>query len=135
MYKNITGTSASKVAIQFDCSESSPCKGIELQNIDIQYNNKDKTKAMCQNVELTDIRTVSPLCPNHDSGKNNNNNSHDQGKGNDNNSHDPGKNNDNNNRGKNNDDNNARPSVKKPRVVNVEDHGAMANGNDDSKVC
>ncbi|PON34761.1 Glycoside hydrolase [Parasponia andersonii] len=110
LYQNITGTSATKVAIKFDCSESFPCKGIEIQNVDIRYHQKDKTKALCQNVELTDIGDVTPICPNVDKEKNNNNN-----------------NNRNHNRVK------PKPLVPKQGVFNVDDFGAKRNGNDDTK--
>ncbi|KAI3472616.1 hypothetical protein Pfo_030311 [Paulownia fortunei] len=34
VYQNIKGTSASDVAINFDCNKSHPCQGIVLQNVD-----------------------------------------------------------------------------------------------------
>ncbi|KAL4185074.1 hypothetical protein AMTRI_Chr10g228840 [Amborella trichopoda] len=40
MYKNIIETSTTKVDINFNCSASSPCKNIELQDVDLTYNGK-----------------------------------------------------------------------------------------------
>ena len=65
LYKNIKGTSASEVAIKFDCSEAYPCEEIVLQNIDLKLEGKEADivpKASCSNVESFDIGTVSPLC-------------------------------------------------------------------------
>ncbi|XP_064977709.1 polygalacturonase-like [Musa acuminata AAA Group] len=36
-YKNIRGTSATPVAVTFDCSPSNPCSGITLQDIKLSY--------------------------------------------------------------------------------------------------
>ena len=67
LYRNITGTSASKVAIKFDCSKSFQCKRIVLQNVHIQRHgdeNHQPPEASCENVEWTDAGIVTPLCPN-----------------------------------------------------------------------
>ena len=65
LYRNITGTSASKVAIKFDCSKSFQCERIVLQDVHIQrYDGDKKPEASCENVELRDIGVVTPLCPN-----------------------------------------------------------------------
>ena len=37
-FRNITGTSSSKIAVAFDCSKSKPCENIELKNINRTYN-------------------------------------------------------------------------------------------------
>ncbi|KAB1218176.1 Polygalacturonase [Morella rubra] len=47
-YKNIKGTSASPIAMNFICSSSSPCKGIKLQDIKLTYNNGAATSS-CSN--------------------------------------------------------------------------------------
>ncbi|KAG1328251.1 Polygalacturonase [Cocos nucifera] len=39
-YKNIRGTSATKVAVNFDCSPSNPCNGIRLKDIKLTYQNR-----------------------------------------------------------------------------------------------
>ena len=36
MYRNITGTTKSKEAMKFACSDAVPCKNIVLNNIDLQ---------------------------------------------------------------------------------------------------
>ena len=64
MYQNIKGTSSSKVAIKFDCSESFKCEGIVLQDVELRRQRGDNAKALCNNVELTDIGHVAPHCPN-----------------------------------------------------------------------
>lgn len=63
VYQNIKGTSASDVAIKFDCSKSFPCQGIVLQGISIARGAGKVAKAVCSNVKLTDDGAVSPLCP------------------------------------------------------------------------
>ncbi|KAK9082802.1 hypothetical protein Scep_029273 [Stephania cephalantha] len=40
VYMNIRGTSASQVAMKFDCSRKAPCSGIVLDNVDLTYKNK-----------------------------------------------------------------------------------------------
>ncbi|KAJ0034326.1 hypothetical protein Pint_26370 [Pistacia integerrima] len=51
-YKNIKGTSATKVAINFDCSSSNPCTGIELQDINLSYNNSEAAaSAYCKHAQ------------------------------------------------------------------------------------
>ncbi|XP_048142076.1 polygalacturonase-like [Rhodamnia argentea] len=63
MYQNIRGTSASDVAIEFNCSESLPCKGIALQNIDLQKTGGGSATASCSNINPDYIGAVSPRCP------------------------------------------------------------------------
>ncbi|KAK6232215.1 hypothetical protein SCA6_002288 [Theobroma cacao] len=62
LYKNIKGTSASEVAIKFDCSESHPCQGIVLQNVYLQEQGHETAKAICNNVKLSE-EDVFPQCP------------------------------------------------------------------------
>ncbi|KAL2479989.1 Polygalacturonase ADPG1 [Abeliophyllum distichum] len=57
VYQNIKGTSASDVAINFDCSKKYPCQGILLQNV-----NLGSAKAECNNVNLKNIGSITPLC-------------------------------------------------------------------------
>ncbi|XP_043693413.1 polygalacturonase-like [Telopea speciosissima] len=64
MYKNIKGTSASEVAVQFDCSKTFPCLGILLEDINIVREGGGGTPtASCDNVKWTQKGKVSPLCP------------------------------------------------------------------------
>ncbi|OMO69766.1 Glycoside hydrolase, family 28 [Corchorus capsularis] len=67
LYQNIRGTSASEVALKLDCSQSFPCRGIYLQNVDLsvpqnQHNNNNIAEASCSNVRLTYQGNVSPPC-------------------------------------------------------------------------
>ncbi|XP_022742038.1 polygalacturonase-like [Durio zibethinus] len=62
VYKNIEGTSASAVAIKFDCSKRHPCKGIVLQNVDLEKQGEN-VKAICNNVKLSEMDNVFPECP------------------------------------------------------------------------
>lgn len=63
LYQNIKGTSASDIAINFDCSESFPCQGIVLQNIELVKEGGSSAKAQCSNIRWTNAGSVSPLCP------------------------------------------------------------------------
>ncbi|KMS95636.1 hypothetical protein BVRB_006470 [Beta vulgaris subsp. vulgaris] len=63
LYQNITGTSVSKNAVVFDCSETHPCQGITMQNVEIESSEGDETaQARCDNVKLSKIEDVSPHC-------------------------------------------------------------------------
>ncbi|EXB37618.1 hypothetical protein L484_021824 [Morus notabilis] len=74
LYRNITGTSAAKVAVKFDCSRSFKCENIVLEDVDIrQHRGKDEVEASCKNVELTDFGVVSPPCPHAHEGRKNDN--------------------------------------------------------------
>ncbi|CAJ1975627.1 unnamed protein product [Sphenostylis stenocarpa] len=48
LYENIKGTSASREAINFDCSKSNPCQGIKLHDINLVYN-KETATSTCTN--------------------------------------------------------------------------------------
>lgn len=61
-YRNIKGTSASKEAIKFDCSKSTPCRGILLQNINIHRQGDGDSKALCSNINFATKEGVFPLC-------------------------------------------------------------------------
>uniref|UniRef100_M4DDQ2 Uncharacterized protein n=1 Tax=Brassica campestris TaxID=3711 RepID=M4DDQ2_BRACM len=59
VYRNISGTSATDVAIMFNCSEKHPCQCIVLENVNIKGGT-----ASCKNVvNVKDQGTVSPQCP------------------------------------------------------------------------
>ncbi|XWS56273.1 hypothetical protein CRYUN_Cryun09bG0071700 [Craigia yunnanensis] len=62
VYQNITGTSASDVAIDFDCSKSHPCKGITLQNVNLKGEGDEAATATFNNVQTTTIGNVSLSC-------------------------------------------------------------------------
>ncbi|KAL6532896.1 Polygalacturonase 1 [Orobanche gracilis] len=63
VYKNINGTSVSKAAIDFSCSKSYPCRGVVLQNVNLVGADGEKSEAVCDNVNLQYLGTVSPRCP------------------------------------------------------------------------
>ncbi|KAL5976939.1 hypothetical protein ACLOJK_021276 [Asimina triloba] len=60
VYKNIEGTSASKVAVEFDCSESIPCKEIVLEDINLVGAGGEDTESSCKNVQGTAQGKVYP---------------------------------------------------------------------------
>ncbi|CBI24904.3 unnamed protein product, partial [Vitis vinifera] len=64
VYKNIKGTSASEMAIKFNCSSTFPCQGIVLQDIDlVSYEEDREANSTCMNVmELETRGRVSPTC-------------------------------------------------------------------------
>ncbi|KAI9195211.1 hypothetical protein LWI28_012722 [Acer negundo] len=59
LYQNIRGTSATPVAIKFDCSTKYPCKGIKLQNVNLTYL-KQVALSSCSNVIGTTFGLVKP---------------------------------------------------------------------------
>lgn len=63
VYQNIRGTSASEVAIKFDCSKTIPCKGIHVQDVILTPEGKDGTIATCENVGYTNRGKFYPQCP------------------------------------------------------------------------
>ncbi|KAK4476375.1 hypothetical protein RD792_015525 [Penstemon davidsonii] len=66
VYKNITGTSASNVAVNFNCSESVPCRNVVLENVNLkpQGNYLRKVEAICSQVKFQITKKNSfPLCP------------------------------------------------------------------------
>lgn len=66
VYNNVKGTSASKVAVKFDCSERYPCKGIRLQNVKleaVEEIDEEGVEAECENVQVSQVGVVSPRCP------------------------------------------------------------------------
>ncbi|XP_058075590.1 polygalacturonase-like [Magnolia sinica] len=60
IYKNIRGTSTSDEAVTFDCSQSSPCNGIVLQDINLVGYAGQKTSSSCKNVRGSTIGKVVP---------------------------------------------------------------------------
>jgi polygalacturonase len=66
VFKNIRGTTATKDAIKLQCSESVPCHGVTLQDIDLKLvagiGNKQgaTTESTCQNAEWRRLGTVLP---------------------------------------------------------------------------
>ncbi|KAL2507465.1 Polygalacturonase QRT2 [Forsythia ovata] len=66
VYNNIRGTSASEVAIKLECSDTVPCRGIVLENINLSRQGEGEAEANCSNIiGLISLGTpVSPSCPN-----------------------------------------------------------------------
>ena len=58
-YQHIKGTSASPVAIKFDCSKSNPCWGLKLQDINLIYPKGSQTSS-CRNAGGTTLGVVIP---------------------------------------------------------------------------
>ncbi|XP_021687928.2 polygalacturonase-like [Hevea brasiliensis] len=59
IYQDIRGTSATPVAINFDCSSKYPCNGIRLQNVDLTCSNQ-AAQSFCANVLGKIIGLVQP---------------------------------------------------------------------------
>nr|CAD1819909.1 unnamed protein product [Ananas comosus var. bracteatus] len=47
-YTDIQGTSATQLAVKFDCSASNPCSGITMQDIKLTYQNQN-AQSYCKN--------------------------------------------------------------------------------------
>ncbi|KAL9261999.1 Polygalacturonase-like protein [Drosera capensis] len=60
-YRNIKGTSRTKSAIIFNCSDNVPCHSILLQDIMLSHDGF-KAEADCRNVQLVNKGIVSPKC-------------------------------------------------------------------------
>ncbi|KAL7219480.1 hypothetical protein ACSBR2_012516 [Camellia fascicularis] len=58
-YQDIHGTSATEVAVNFDCSEQNPCTKIILEDVNLIYMNQP-AQASCVNAEGTSSGTVQP---------------------------------------------------------------------------
>ena len=60
-YQDIHGTSATEVALKFDCSSEYPCSGIRLENVKLTYNNNQVAQASCVNAAGTSTGFVQPM--------------------------------------------------------------------------
>ncbi|KAK4436623.1 Polygalacturonase [Sesamum alatum] len=58
-YQDIQGTSATQVAVKFDCSKASPCQGIRLENVNLSYKNR-AAQASCSNAGGTTAGIIQP---------------------------------------------------------------------------
>ncbi|XP_022973230.1 polygalacturonase-like [Cucurbita maxima] len=58
-YEDIKGTSATEIAINFDCSPTNHCTGLSLKDINLTYKNHT-AKVSCKNVEGTTSGVVEP---------------------------------------------------------------------------
>ena len=59
MYKNITGTSATKEVINLTCSKNFPCEGIKMENVNLNYGNNG-AQSVCKNVKGLRANSVKP---------------------------------------------------------------------------
>ncbi|XP_073128244.1 polygalacturonase-like [Henckelia pumila] len=59
-YENIQGTSATPVAMIFDCSPTNPCAAIRLQDIKLTYLNTTKAQSSCNNIGGTVFGVILP---------------------------------------------------------------------------
>ncbi|XP_076895566.1 polygalacturonase-like [Bidens hawaiensis] len=48
-YQDVHGTSATKVAVRFDCSKKYPCRGITMQDVNLSFKNQLQASAYCVN--------------------------------------------------------------------------------------
>ncbi|OVA10644.1 Glycoside hydrolase [Macleaya cordata] len=58
-YQNVRGTSATPVAVKFQCSVTNPCNGIKLQNIKLTHFNKP-AQSVCLNAAGTTSGSITP---------------------------------------------------------------------------
>ncbi|KAK9725279.1 hypothetical protein RND81_05G133600 [Saponaria officinalis] len=59
-YRNIKGTSASKVAMEFKCNPSKPCEGLKLQDIKLSFKRGSPATSHCSNARGTSRGVVIP---------------------------------------------------------------------------
>ncbi|XP_075507990.1 polygalacturonase-2-like [Primulina tabacum] len=64
MYRNIRGTSATKVAVNFNCSESFPCRNLYMENVKLNTHGEDgKAEAFCSQLTMLNAGVNSfPRC-------------------------------------------------------------------------
>lgn len=58
-YQDIHGTSATEVAVNFDCSSKNPCTRIRLEDVKLTYKNQPP-EASCSHADGTAAGTVQP---------------------------------------------------------------------------
>ncbi|KAL2507176.1 Pectin lyase-like superfamily protein [Forsythia ovata] len=58
-YEDIHGTSATEVAVKFDCSKTNPCHGIRMEDVNLTYKNQ-AAKASCANAAGTTSGLIEP---------------------------------------------------------------------------
>ncbi|KAK9949780.1 hypothetical protein M0R45_005294 [Rubus argutus] len=63
LYQNIRGTSATVVAIKFDCSAENPCSGVRLENVNLTCR-KQVVQSYCTNVNGKKSKNVGTVQPN-----------------------------------------------------------------------
>ncbi|KMT15563.1 hypothetical protein BVRB_3g059140 [Beta vulgaris subsp. vulgaris] len=58
-YKDIRGSSATPIAVNFDCSSKNHCSGIKMEDINLTYNNKSASSS-CTNTAGSTFGVVQP---------------------------------------------------------------------------
>ncbi|KAJ0035962.1 hypothetical protein Pint_26314 [Pistacia integerrima] len=58
-YQDIHGTSATKVAVKFDCSLENPCSGISLEDVKLTYKN-EPAEASCSHADGSSSGFIQP---------------------------------------------------------------------------
>ncbi|PQQ09817.1 polygalacturonase-like [Prunus yedoensis var. nudiflora] len=58
-YQDIHGTSATEVAVKFDCSSKNPCSNIKMEDVKLTYKNQ-AAEASCSHAAGTSAGTVQP---------------------------------------------------------------------------
>lgn len=58
-YQDVHGTSATEVAVNFECSERYPCSGIILEDVNLTYNDQPAL-ASCANADGSSYGLVEP---------------------------------------------------------------------------
>ncbi|XP_074569184.1 polygalacturonase-like [Curcuma longa] len=59
-YVDIQGSSATPVAVKFDCSPTNPCKGLDLRDIKLTYLGNKQAEAYCKNAQGSSAGTMTP---------------------------------------------------------------------------
>ncbi|KAL3718968.1 hypothetical protein ACJRO7_003987 [Eucalyptus globulus] len=60
LYRDIQGTSASPIAVRFDCSTKNPCTGIRMRNVYLTCLDDEVTRSACANANGEALGTVRP---------------------------------------------------------------------------
>ncbi|XP_058076952.1 exopolygalacturonase-like [Magnolia sinica] len=62
IYKNIRGTSTTKLAVNLDCSQKNPCENIQLDNIDLTYqDSSQELGSLCYHAKVATTGVQKPL--------------------------------------------------------------------------
>ncbi|KAL8262779.1 hypothetical protein R6Q59_024128, partial [Mikania micrantha] len=59
-YEDVHGTSATKVAVKFDCSKTYPCRGITMQDVNLSFKNELQASSYCVNAGGTTSGVMKP---------------------------------------------------------------------------
>ncbi|KAJ0958012.1 putative polygalacturonase [Helianthus annuus] len=59
-YQDVHGTSATKVAVKFDCSKKYPCRGITMRDVNLSFKNQLPASAYCVNAAGTTSGVMKP---------------------------------------------------------------------------